>query len=76
MNNIKELWIARKEDLKLDGITLEKGSLYVSVNEPHIENDPLRKWWCATGDYGYLPSSLFPEITFDNSPKKIKIELL
>lgn len=76
MNYIKELWIARKEDLKLDGITLEKGSLYVSVNEPHIVNDPLRKWWCATGDYGYLPSSLFPEISFDNSPKKIKIELL
>ena len=76
MNNIKELWIARKEDLKLDGITLEKGSLYVSVNKPHMETDSLRKWWCATGDYGYLPSSLFPEITFDNSPKKIKIELL
>lgn len=75
MNNIKEMWIARNEDLKLDGKILEKGSLYVSVNKPHIENDPLRKWWCATGDYGYLPSCLFPEITFDNSPKKIKIEL-
>ena len=73
---MKEMWIARNEDLKLDGKILEKGSLYVSVNKPHIENDPLRKWWCATGDYGYLPSSLFPEITFDNSPKKIKIELI
>lgn len=73
---MKEMWIARNEDIKLDEITLEKGSLYVSVNKPHMENDSLRKWWCATGDYGYLPSSLFPEITFDNSPKKIKIELL
>lgn len=34
---MKEMWIARNEDIKLDGITLEKGSLYVSVNKPHME---------------------------------------
>ena len=73
---MKELWIARNEDVKLKEHILQKGTLYISVNKPVMQDDQLHKWWCATGEYGYLPSCLFPEVSFENSPKKIRIELI
>ena len=33
---MEELWIARNEDIKLKEHILEKGTLYISVNEPVI----------------------------------------
>ena len=63
-----ELWIAR------DYYSQE---LHLYKNEPTIDyND--RAWEDRKDIEGwyYIDADLFPEITFENSPKKIKIELL
>ena len=62
-----EFWIARD----WDGLTL-----FQSESEPQLTDDYL--WYDnGDGDFMRLSEDLFPEITFENSPKKkIKIEVL
>lgn len=66
-----ELWIARDEI----------GLLAVYQKMPYKRYDTFtRKYhWCITsssGNYMCLPDSLFPEVTFENSPQKVKLELI
>lgn len=61
-----EFWIARD----WDGLTL-----FQSESEPQLTDDYL--WYDnGDGDFMRLSEDLFSEITFENSPKKIKIEVL
>ena len=61
-----EFWIARD----WDGLTL-----FQSESEPQLSDDYL--WYDnGDGDFMRLSEDLFPEITFENSPKHVKIELL
>jgi hypothetical protein len=49
--------------------------LFQSESEPQLTDDYL--WYDnGNGDFMRLSEDLFPEITFENSPKKIKIEVL
>ena len=61
-----KFWITRD----WDGLTLFQSEL-----EPQLTDDDL---WCDNGDGDFmrLSEDLFPEITFKNSPRKVKIELL
>ena len=59
----KELYIARDDY-----------SLTLSENKPYLLCNDL---WLADGEVSVkLNPDWFPEITFENSPKKIKIEVL
>lgn len=63
-----ELWIARNED----------GTLYL------FHKQPVYNYMVEICDYmwqhgtiiGSIDKSYFPEVTFDNSPQKVKIELI
>lgn len=58
-----ELWIARDK------------SGYLLL----FESTPIRKrnaFYCLEGHYYVLLGDLFPEVTFENSPKKVKLELV
>lgn len=59
-----EFWIAR-----------EHSGLWMYLEKPTKYEDT---FGCssANGEVYELDSDLFPEITFENSPRKIKIELL
>lgn len=66
-----ELWIARDEI----------GYLTVFQKMPYKRYDPFtRKYhWCITsssGNYMCLPDSLFPEVTFENSPLQVELKLV
>lgn len=66
-----DLWIARNED----------GMLKVFKRKPHKVYDGFTKttYWNivnSTGDYMCLPDSSFPEVTFDNSPKRVELKLV
>ena len=68
-----EIWIARGENGFL--------SLYREKPEiKEIESCPIEKYWedstDSYGSCGDLDSKMFPEITFENSPQKIKLELV
>ena len=65
-----KLWIAR-----------DKSALSIYKKKPEKKYDVLTKSWhwhidYASGDYMCLLDSYFPEVTFENSPQKVKIELI
>ena len=63
-----ELWIARDKD---DA----GGELYLYTIRPFLMKNKI--CWDSEGVYyARLPKVLFPEVTFGNSPRKIKIELI
>ena len=59
-----EFWIARDKD----------GSLSIFKNEPFLS---VSGWKVIGGDEMLFisDSDSFPEVTYENSPKKVKIEL-
>ena len=66
----RELWIARQE----------WGDLYLYLSEPYFDGKWGRECWTVKIDAPQfpngsrskeLPSYLYPEITFENSPKKL-----
>ena len=69
-----ELWIARDRD----------GGLYTFLNKPYLQT--IDKMWLDypiyidyKDEHSYheqLDCNLYPEITFENSPKRIKIEIM
>ena len=61
---MKEMWIARDRT----------GILRIYDNEPKV--DKRKQEIISIGGYYDININLFPQITFDNSPKKIKIELI
>lgn len=63
-----EFWIARRKSKKL----------YLFFGKPQqIDNG---RWFILNNNYVdrgiKIDENLFPEITFENSPKQVKIELL
>ena len=60
-----ELWIARDQDNDLN--------LYYDM--PNLPNLPGRQ--CYNGEhFAMLDNHLFTEVTFENSPQKVRIELI
>jgi hypothetical protein len=58
------MWIARDRS----------GILRIYENEPKV--DKRKQEIISIGGYYDININLFPQITFDNSPKKVKIELI
>lgn len=62
------LWIARNQD----------GSLWLHEEKPSLVYDEeRRKWYYEKGGFlDFYDETLFPEVTFENSPKKVEIKLV
>lgn len=56
-----KLWIARDKD----------GMLYVSEEKPQLYGDYFDTELGSF--YSEIPSGLFPEVTFENSPQEVEI---
>ena len=70
----RELWLARQE----------WGDLYLYLTKPYYDSKWSRECWAVKADapkfpYGFrsvmLPSYLYPEVTFENSPVLLKSDL-
>lgn len=66
-----EFWIARDNDK----------SLHIYTNKPYLEQTINKKsikryFMWDNGECYKLDNELFPEITVENSPKKVRIELI
>lgn len=63
-----KLWIARNQD----------GSLRLHEEKPSlVYDDELRRWYYKKGDFLDLyDESIFPEVTFENSPQMVEIKLV
>lgn len=59
-----ELWIARDR----------AGILRIYDNEPKV--DKRKQEIMSIGGYYEININLFPEVTFENSPRKVKISLI
>jgi hypothetical protein len=59
-----ELWIARDRG----------GILRIYDNEPKV--DKRKQEIMSIGGYYEININLFPEVTFENSPRKVKISLI
>ena len=61
-------YIARDED----------GTLVHFSEKPHRSKDEsifLGQWETADGTYGELPEKMFPEITWEDEPRKVEIAI-
>ena len=64
-----KLWIARDKD----------SSLCLYSKEPKLSEEIEGVWVCS--QYGYpvevtvLPSEMFPEVTFENSPREVELKI-
>lgn len=61
-----ELWIARDMGVNAD--------LCVFTSKPY--QDTYGIWTNLNQDYIFIDKGLFPEVTFENSPKKVEIKLV
>ena len=61
-----ELWIARNQDGSLALFRRKKPQLFWEEN--------IGQYWAGTSLW--LHPTMFPEVTFENSPQKVKIELV
>lgn len=62
-----QAWIARDED----------GTLCHHSEKPYRSKDDmfLGQWETADGTCGELPPKMFPEITWDDEPRKVEISI-
>lgn len=66
---IMKLWIARDED----------GDLFLYNQKPSILKTGVDPWDCFQApnkEFLSIPNELFPEVTFENSPQEIEINLI
>lgn len=63
-----ELWIARDKDEA-------GGELYLYGKQPSIMKNKIC-WDSKELYYARLPKELFPEITWENSPKKVELKII
>lgn len=65
---IMKLWIARNQD----------GSLWLHEEKPSLVYDEeLRNWYYEKGSFlDFYDESLFPEVTFENSPQMVELKLV
>lgn len=63
-----KLWIARNPD----------DSLWLHEEKPSLVfDDELRRWYYESGSFLELyDESLFPKVTFDNSPQQVELKLV
>jgi hypothetical protein len=63
-----KLWIARNPD----------DSLWLHEEKPSLVfDDELRRWYYESGNSLELYNeSLFPEVTFENSPQQVELKLI
>ena len=62
-----KLWIARDND----------GSLYLYDQRPVLNTLINEVWECTKfGNWYDIDNSLFPEVTFENSPQQIELKLV
>lgn len=63
-----ELWIARNQD----------GSLWLHEEKPSLVYDEeRRKWYYEKGGFlDFYDETFFPEVTFENSPKRVELKLV
>ena len=63
-----KLWIARNQN----------GSLWLHEEKPSLVYDEeLGSWYYEKGDFlGLYDESLFPEVTFENSPVQVELKLV
>lgn len=61
----KSMWIARDED----------DSLWVFSDEPTLDGNTWTLKYDGKNTMNQLTSTLFPEVTFENSPKKVEIKI-
>ena len=61
-----ELWIARDPD----------GELVLYKTEPKVREYLGQKSFDTDEEFLPIDNSLYPEVTFENSPRKIKINLI
>lgn len=68
MSNTVKLWIARdkKDDLNY--------TLWAYAEKPTIKDDS--GIWVGGSKSFPIPKTLFPEFTFENSPKRIELKIL
>lgn len=66
-----KLWIARDKN---------DGYLYLYGKEPKLSEEVEGLWVCSQYDtfveVTVLPSKMFPEITFENSPQMVELKLI
>ena len=60
-----KLWIARNKS----------GALFLYGEKP-IKAEEWGEFAYVSGRYIHLKNKLFPEVTWENSPRKVKIELI
>lgn len=60
-----ELWIARDKN----------GGLFMYVSNPTCDEET-KTFWTENEEFFRLSKNFFPEVTFENSPQKVKIELI
>lgn len=60
----KGVWVARDKD----------GTLAMFKNKPILDID--NDWYCedCDGDFSIVNKDMFPEVTFENSPKQLIIK--
>lgn len=63
-----KLWISRNQD----------GSLWLHEEKPSlVYDDELRSWYYESGSIlDFYDESLFPEVTFENSPQEVELKLV
>jgi hypothetical protein len=66
MSKTIELWIARDNEDHVRPLCFFTEKPQLSI---------IGSWWSRSKSYN-IPSDLFPEITFENSPKRIELRIL
>ena len=70
MKEVIEGWIARDQNKGNDS------DLYVGMFKPQRQKSSLGfGMWCEYGDYIQLPCEMFPEIKWEDEPRKVKITI-
>ena len=60
-----EFWIARDKN----------GGLFMYVSKPACDEET-KTFWTDNEDFFRLSKNFFPEVTFENSPQQIRLELI
>ena len=72
------MWIARSKIMGKDANGKDLTELGLYYYKP-IKTKHSLHWRCSYNDrhscYYYIDSKLFPEVTFENSPKKVELKI-
>lgn len=64
---VTDAWVARNKHVAADSNT----DLVLGKERPTLYNDT----WCSMEEYYPLPQDALPSVTFENSPKKVKVTI-